>query len=74
MLWPKAKARPVRWQDLRRSTAALLVLAGYPLAGAQWILRHTDPKITADVYAHMETEQLRAAVTGCRSTSATSLR
>jgi hypothetical protein len=62
LLWPKPKVRPVRWHDLRHSTASLLNLAGVPLDEAQRILRHSDPKITAEIYTHVEKEKLRAAV------------
>jgi hypothetical protein len=44
LLWPKARVRPVRWHDLRHSTASLLNVAGVPLAEAQTILRRSDPQ------------------------------
>jgi hypothetical protein len=61
LLWPKARVRPVRWHDLRHSTASLLNVAGVPLAEAQTILRRSDPKITAEVYTHVEKTRLSAA-------------
>ncbi len=61
LLWPKAQVRPVRWHDLRHSTASLLNVAGVPLAEAQKILRHSDPRLTAEVYTHVEKTRLRAA-------------
>jgi integrase len=61
LLWPKAQVRPVRWHDLRHSTASLLNVAGVPLAEAQKILRHSDPKLTAEIYTHVEKTRLRAA-------------
>jgi excisionase family DNA binding protein len=61
LLWPKARVRPVRWHDLRHSTASLLNVAGVPLAEAQKILRHNDPKLTAEIYTHVEKTRLRAA-------------
>ena len=62
LLWPKPRVRPVRWHDLRHSTASLLALVQVPLGEAQRILRHSDPKITAGVYTHVEREKLREAV------------
>jgi integrase len=61
LLWPKAQVRPVRWHDLRHSTASLLNVAGVSLAEAQKILRHSDPKLTAEIYTHVERTRLRAA-------------
>jgi integrase len=45
-LWPVAEPKPLRFHDLRHSTATLLLKAKVPLATVQRILRHTDPKIT----------------------------
>jgi integrase len=61
LLWPKARVRAVRWHDLRHSTASLLNVAGVSLAEAQKILRHSDPKLTAEIYTHVEKARLRAA-------------
>jgi len=36
-----------------------LLKAGVPLATVQRILRHTDPKITAEVYGHLDLEDMR---------------
>jgi integrase len=61
-LWPKAQVRPIRWHDLRHTTASLLKAAGVHLVDAQRILRHSDPRITQEVYTHVDLEQLRSAV------------
>jgi excisionase family DNA binding protein len=61
-LWPKAQVRPIRWHDLRHTTASLLKAAGVHLVDAQRILRHSDPRITQEVYAHVDLDQLRSAV------------
>jgi Phage integrase family len=61
-LWPKAQVRPIRWHDLRHTTASLLKAAGVHLVDAQRILRHSDPRITEEVYTHVDLEQLRSAV------------
>ncbi len=61
-LWPKPQARPIRFHDLRHSTASLLIMAGANLAAVQRILRHSDPKITTETYAHLLPEFLRQEV------------
>ena len=60
-LWVKAVVRPIRFQDLRH-TASLLIMSGANLAAVQGILRHSDPKLTTEVYAHLAPEYLRAEV------------
>jgi integrase-like protein len=52
----------MRFHDLRHSTATLLLKAGVPLATVQKILRHTDPKITSEVYGHLDLEDMRAGL------------
>ncbi len=61
-LWPKAQVRPVRFHDLRHTTAALLLRAGVPLASVQKLLRHRDPRITVEVYGHLTPDYLRQEV------------
>jgi len=61
-LWPVAEPRKLRFHDLRHSTATLLLKAGVPLATVQRILRHTDPKITAEVYGHLDLDDMRAGL------------
>jgi hypothetical protein len=61
-LWPVAEPRKLRLHDLRHSTATLLLKAGVPLATVQRILRHTDPKITAEVYGHLDLDDMRAGL------------
>jgi len=58
-LWPKAVHRPIRFHDLRGTTATLLARAGVPLVVAQRILRHSDPRLTANVYSHVDLGDLR---------------
>jgi integrase len=58
-LWPQALPRPLRFQDLRHTTATLLLKAGVPLATVQRILRHSDPAITTEVYGHLDVEDMR---------------
>ncbi len=58
-LWPKAKLRNIRFHDLRHTTASLLMMAGANPAAVQRILRHSDPKITTEVYGHLTPGYLR---------------
>jgi integrase len=61
-MWPKAIVRPIRFHDLRHTTASLLLQAGAPLQAAQRILRHSDPKLTAVTYGHLSHDYLKAEV------------
>jgi hypothetical protein len=58
-LWPKAIHRPIRFHDLRHTTASLLLMAGANPAAVQRILRHSDPRITTEVYGHLLPGYLR---------------
>jgi len=61
-LWPKPVHRPIRFHDLRGTTATLLARAGAPLVVAQRILRHSDPRLTANVYSRVDLGDLRAGL------------
>jgi integrase len=61
-LWVKPVVRPIRFHDLRHTTGSLLIMLGADLAAVQRILRHSDPKLTTEVYAHLAPEYLRAEV------------
>src|SRR2546427_6663136 len=61
-LWPKALPRHLRFHDLRGTTATLLTRAGVPLVVAQRMLRHADPRLTANVYTRVDLADLRAGV------------
>lgn len=58
-LWPRALPRPLRFHDLRHTTATLLLKAGVPLATVQRILRHSDPATTTEIYGHLDVEDMR---------------
>ena len=47
---------------LRHTAATRLARAGAPLMHTQRILGHSDPKLTAAVYSHLDAEDLRGAV------------
>ena len=61
-LWPKPEVRPMRFHALRHTTASLLMMAGANPAAVQRIMRHTDPRLTTEVYGHLAPDYLRAEV------------
>ena len=65
-LWPKAKVRKIRFHDLRHTTASLLMMAGANPAAVQRILRHSDPRITTEVYGHLAPNYLRDEINRLR--------
>jgi integrase len=62
LLWPKADVRPIRFHDLRHTTASLLMMAGANPAAVQRILRHRDPRITTEIYGHLAPGYLQSEV------------
>jgi len=61
-LWRKAIPRPMRFHDLRSTTATLLARSGVGLVVAQRILRHSDPRLTANIYSRVDLADLQAGV------------
>jgi len=61
-LWPKPIVRPIRFHEMRHTTASLLMMAGANPAAVQRIMRHSDPKLTTEVYGHLAPGYLRAEV------------
>jgi integrase len=61
-LWPKALPRPMRFHDLRHTTATLLLRSGVPLNHVQRIMRHRDVRLTTETYGHLVADDLRDAV------------
>ncbi|MCC6811335.1 MAG: tyrosine-type recombinase/integrase [Deltaproteobacteria bacterium] len=61
-LWPKAIVRPIRFHDLRHTTASLLMMSGVNPAAVQRIMRHSNPKLTTEVYGHLAPNYLRDEV------------
>jgi hypothetical protein len=61
-LWPKPMVRPLTWKDLRDTAASLYLGRGVPMAVVQKVLRHADPRITSERYAHLEHDYLGAEI------------
>jgi len=61
-LWPKPIVRPIRFHEMRHTTASLLMMAGANPAAVQRIMRHSGPKLTTEVYGHLAPGYLRAEV------------
>jgi hypothetical protein len=53
-LFPVGQVRKIRFHHLRHSTASLLPM-GAELAAVQRIMRHQAPRITTEVYGHLQT-------------------
>src|SRR3981081_1423314 len=62
-LWPRAIVRPMRFHDLRHTTATLLLRAGVAAPLVHRILRHRDLRTTLGTYAHLDADHMRAALT-----------
>src|SRR5207237_6837247 len=59
-LWPRAKSRPLRFHELRHTFGSVLIMSGANLVSVQKLLGHSNPKITADTYAHLAPDYLLA--------------
>jgi len=62
LLWGKALPRHIRFHDTRHTTVTLLLKEGVPLATVQRIVRHKDPRLTTEIYGHLDVEDMRRAV------------
>ena len=62
VMWCKPIPRPLRFHDLRHTTATLILAHGGTLWEVQNILGHSDANITAKVYAHLVPGFLETAV------------
>ncbi len=61
-LFPVGQVRKIRFHHLRHSTASLLLMKGADLAAVQRIMRHQDPRITTEVYGHLQTTYLKGQI------------
>jgi hypothetical protein len=80
LLWPRPIVRPIRFHDIRHTTASLALMAGASLPAVQKLLRHADPRITMETYGHLtgsfvrdELERLKFASAAPSSTDPASL-
>ena len=61
-MWVTSVVRPIRFHDLRHTTGSLLTMRGANIQSVQRILRHSDPRITAATYCHLEPNYLRKEI------------
>jgi integrase len=61
-MWITSVVRPIRFHDLRHTTGSLLTMRGANIQSVQRILRHSDPRITAATYCHLEPDYLRKEI------------
>ncbi len=61
-LWLKSHVRKIRFHDLRHTTASLLLMAGASPAAVQRVMRHSDPRITTEVYGHLSPGYLQREI------------
>jgi integrase len=61
-MWCKPIPRHLRFHDLRHTTATLILAHGGTLWEVHKILGHSDPNVTAKVYAHLVPGFLESAV------------
>ena len=62
LLWAKPVPKKLRLHDTRHTTATLLLSGGADLYAVARILRHTDPKVTFETYAHLVPGYLHAQI------------
>jgi excisionase family DNA binding protein len=61
-LWPVPRVPPLRFHDLRHTTASLLLMAGADAVAVQKLLRHGDLRTTVGTYGHLAAGYLRSEV------------
>jgi hypothetical protein len=61
-LWPRATSRPLSFHELRHTFGSVLIMSGANLVSVQKLLGHSNPKITAETYAHLAPDYLLAEV------------
>jgi integrase len=68
-LWPRAHPLPMKFHELRHSTATVLLRLGTPMHVVQKILGHASIDLTVDTYGHLDVEDMRAAMQRLPATS-----
>lgn len=58
----------IRFHDLRHSCASLLIANGFTLKDIQEWLGHSDIRVTANIYAHLDTERKKNIASSMSST------
>ncbi len=66
-LWPKPQPRPLRFHDLRHTTASLLFMAGADAVAVQKLMRHRDLRMTIGTYFTSALGTCAPRWTGCAS-------
>jgi integrase len=56
----KAGLPPIRFHDLRHTTASILLAKGWTLKDIQEWLGHSSISVTADIYTHIDTGRKRS--------------
>jgi integrase len=62
VMWVTSVVRPIRFHDLRHTTGSLLTMRGANVQSVQRILRHSDPRITTEIYCHLDPDYLRREI------------
>lgn len=63
---PFSLPRRLRFHDLRHATATLMLEAGVSLAAVQRVMRHTDPKVTTEIYGHLADDHVATEIVKLR--------
>jgi integrase len=61
MLLERASLPRLRFHDLRHSAASLLIAAGVELVEVSMLLGHSELRVTADLYSHLQQQTAATA-------------
>jgi integrase len=61
MLLKRANVPVRRFHDLRHSAASLLIASGVQLAEVSMLLGHSELRVTADLYSHLQQQTAASA-------------
>jgi len=56
----------LRFHDLRHSFASLLIAAGVELVKVSVLFGHSELRVTADLYSHLQQQTFAGCQTGCQ--------